>query len=253
MSSHHDKYLHSSAELAIALAVTFARMQQRSCTNIYHLFVAILANDVVKTALVRCGADFDRLTSESNALMHSRPATPSLGEAARSLITWRHGAIVTHQVHRVIDMAVAHATGIDGKRVTPLHLLETMYRGVNQEIVDVLHGAHLTWLNLAYFIAHGTAEKDDVITPPDGDEAEHDVLLYNDDYTTMETVVEILQNVFGVDSDHAKDIMMRVHHSGRAAAGQFRRSEAIRLQREATMLARQRLGPLRITVEPLKE
>ena len=40
------------------------------------------------------------------------------------------------------------------------------------------------------------------------------VLLHNDDYTTMEFVIFILQSVFHKTIDEAEKIMMEVHKSG---------------------------------------
>jgi ATP-dependent Clp protease adaptor protein ClpS len=47
------------------------------------------------------------------------------------------------------------------------------------------------------------------------------VLLHNDDYTTMEFVVEILQRVFHKSSTEATRIMLLVHKSGVGVCGVF--------------------------------
>ena len=45
------------------------------------------------------------------------------------------------------------------------------------------------------------------------------VLLHNDDYSTMEFVVEILVKVFHKSINQAEDIMIAIHKSGRAVCG----------------------------------
>ena len=45
------------------------------------------------------------------------------------------------------------------------------------------------------------------------------VLLLNDDYTTMEFVVEILMHVFHKSSEEAVRIMLNVHHRGAGVCG----------------------------------
>jgi ATP-dependent Clp protease adaptor protein ClpS len=47
------------------------------------------------------------------------------------------------------------------------------------------------------------------------------VLLHNDDYTTMEFVVEILRLVFNKDLTEATRIMLLVHKTGHGVCGVF--------------------------------
>ncbi len=52
------------------------------------------------------------------------------------------------------------------------------------------------------------------------------VVLYNDDYTPMEFVVEVLQEFFAMDSEKAVQIMLAVHTQGKATCGIFSRDVA---------------------------
>ena len=52
------------------------------------------------------------------------------------------------------------------------------------------------------------------------------VLLHNDDYTTMDFVVMILEVVFHKKQNEAARIMMNVHRQGVGVAGIFTRDEA---------------------------
>ncbi len=47
------------------------------------------------------------------------------------------------------------------------------------------------------------------------------VLLHNDDYTTMEFVVAVLENVFRKTNAEATRIMLSVHHEGVGVAGVY--------------------------------
>ena len=47
------------------------------------------------------------------------------------------------------------------------------------------------------------------------------VLLHNDDYTPMEFVVHILEDIFNMDSETAHKIMMDVHQKGLGCCGIF--------------------------------
>lgn len=47
------------------------------------------------------------------------------------------------------------------------------------------------------------------------------VVLYNDDYTPMDFVVQILTDLFGYDQVTALDITMDVHEKGKGIAGTY--------------------------------
>jgi len=75
------------------------------------------------------------------------------------------------------------------------------------------------------------------------------VLLHNDDYTTMEFVVEILKTIFHHDEQQAMQIMLHVHHNGVGLAGTYPREIAETKAEKATSMARAAEFPLLITVE----
>ena len=79
------------------------------------------------------------------------------------------------------------------------------------------------------------------------------VLLHNDDFTTQEFVVFVLETVFQKDAAEARAIMLHVHHSGIGLAGLYTRDVAETKQRAAQRLAEQQEFPLLVTVEPEPE
>ena len=76
------------------------------------------------------------------------------------------------------------------------------------------------------------------------------VLLLNDDYTTMEFVVIILQQVFRKSAQEAERLMMLVHKSGAATAGIYTREVAETKVAIVHHLAQQHEFPLRCRMEP---
>ena len=75
------------------------------------------------------------------------------------------------------------------------------------------------------------------------------VLLHNDDFTTMEFVVYVLQNVFGHNEASAVRIMLNVHTQGTGVAGVYTYEVAETKAERATQLARAHEYPLLCTVE----
>ncbi len=77
------------------------------------------------------------------------------------------------------------------------------------------------------------------------------VLLLNDDYTTMDFVVMVLQEVFGLEQERAVAIMLRVHHQGRALCGVYTCEVAQVKQKQVLSLAQQAGFPLMCVVEEI--
>ena len=79
------------------------------------------------------------------------------------------------------------------------------------------------------------------------------VLLHNDDFTTMEFVVYVLQTVFGLAEAEAFHIMLKVHLEGIGVAGIYTYEVAEMKAAKVSELARAREYPLLCTVEEAEE
>jgi ATP-dependent Clp protease adaptor protein ClpS len=79
------------------------------------------------------------------------------------------------------------------------------------------------------------------------------VLLHNDDFTTQEFVVWVLESVFHLPHADAFAIMMHVHQSGVGVAGLFTRDVAETKVKATQQLAEQHEYPLLVTIEPDSE
>ncbi len=76
------------------------------------------------------------------------------------------------------------------------------------------------------------------------------VLLLNDNFTTMEFVIEILETVFHKPHGEAVKIMLEVHRNGRGVAGVYVRQIAETKAATVHRLARAEGFPLRCEVLP---
>jgi len=86
--------------------------------------------------------------------------------------------------------------------------------------------------------------EDDVKEPP-----MYKVLLHNDDYTTMEFVVEVLMQVFNKPASEATRIMLNVHKKGIGLCGYYPFEVAETKVETVHLLARERGFPLKCTME----
>ena len=79
------------------------------------------------------------------------------------------------------------------------------------------------------------------------------VLLHNDDYTTQEFVVFVLETVFRKGRAEAFTIMMSVHRSGLGVAGVYTHDVAETKLKATQQMAEEQEFPLLVTMEPEPE
>ena len=75
------------------------------------------------------------------------------------------------------------------------------------------------------------------------------VVLLNADYTPMEFVVDVLQNIFGMDRMKATRIMLEVHTRGKGVCGVFTYEIAETKVSQVNSYSRQYQHPLLCTME----
>lgn len=76
------------------------------------------------------------------------------------------------------------------------------------------------------------------------------VLMHNDDYTTMDFVIDVLQSTFHKESAEATSLMLQIHHCGKALCGVYPFEIAETKVFKVHKQARAAGFPLRCTLEP---
>lgn len=76
------------------------------------------------------------------------------------------------------------------------------------------------------------------------------VIMMNDDITTFDCVIMILETVFMKPADEAEYLTMKIDRTGQAVVGIYSYDIARSKQRKATSMARNLGFPLVINVEP---
>ena len=76
------------------------------------------------------------------------------------------------------------------------------------------------------------------------------VILHNDDFTTMEFVVQVLTTIFNKTGAEATELMLQVHHHGACVAGVYTYEIAETKVNTVEQMARAAEFPFLSTMEP---
>ena len=77
------------------------------------------------------------------------------------------------------------------------------------------------------------------------------VVLFNDDYTPMEFVVELLEIFFNMNREQSTAVMLKVHTQGKAVCGVYTRDIAETKVMQVNEFSRQHEHPLLCEIEPV--
>lgn len=78
---------------------------------------------------------------------------------------------------------------------------------------------------------------------------QYKVIMHNDDFTTMEFVIDVLMNIFNKKSEEANKIMIDVHKKGKGIAGIYSYDIAVTKSSMAMALAKEEGFPFKLSVE----
>ncbi len=78
---------------------------------------------------------------------------------------------------------------------------------------------------------------------------QYKVIMHNDDFTTMEFVIDVLMNIFNKKFEEANKIMIDVHKKGKGIAGIYSYDIAVTKSSVAMALAKEEGFPFKLSVE----
>ena len=103
----------------------------------------------------------------------------------------------------------------------------------------------------------GIEHDEDVLLAPEEPKLEipsmYNVVMFNDDFTPMEFVVEVLETFFNKDREAATRVMLTVNTMGKAVCGSYTRDIAETKAAQVNQYARESQHPLLCEIESFKE
>lgn len=242
-----------------------------------HLLLALTADPSAGAALAALGAEPRRVAQQTRDYLASRRSArpPEADHWHRRLWRWLFPP-VPRDVAMIQRRAAVQVLVSGRSDITPLDLLvalfrvagaprgapdaadvaEDPYRRANASVahpMTVLRQAGVSTVALLRYLAHGdgpgTPESPPDV-PPGALVAVH---LLNDDYTTIEFVVAVLREEFGLGAQEAADLAQRVHWEGVGVVGTFPFAEAEPTRRRIEERAVRAGFPLKVVVAPVAE
>lgn len=209
-----------------------------------HLLAALLDEPSVKEAVERAGGSPARLADLVAAqLLHV--SGPSLVERVVSRLAGHPEVVESRSFRRVLGAASRHIRRASLAEVGVVDVLVASF--ADSDAATLMRDAGLSHLPLLRYHCHGlpaTGQPNSELPQA----VQCDVVILNDDYTEMATVVEILRRVFGMDGWSAYKTMRLVHRQGSAIAGRYPREDALQLVGIATGMAEAAGAPLRVVM-----
>ena len=255
--------LNQSLERAIALA----EQQSYDCATPEHVLLALLDDPDTILVLQACNVDFEKLRG---AVLASMPQSGDMSDPDESDDTLDSDEseeapnsdemVPVEHFQVVLQRAIAHARSSGCEEVNSADVLVAM---LDRPVGDLLNEHGLTRYDATTFICHGIT-KDEQATPRGVDVVSRSgaealsgdttgssmsrVQLLDDDYTPMDFVVYVLEEIFELENEDAERVMLEIHREGAGACGSFTREEAEARAARVMDLARQHQHPLRCCV-----
>lgn len=217
-------------QVVINGAYGLAQERGHAVVTDWHMLAALLATDPVQRAI--------EASSGANRLIE-RLTFERIDDLPRRLGPRDAPELDPTSLHR----ATMQALGQRVPTITVLHLLSCVV--LTPDVGDALSAAGINTTVLALWPRYKDRYPKSDVDVTDDEEVE--LLMHNDDTTTMEFVEAVLAEVLGFEAAEARKIMLTVHKEGFAVVGKMSADEA-KLRAEAiTEAARIESFPLLVT------
>lgn len=241
-----------SLEESLSRAVALAARRSHEIATPEHLLLALTDDPDAVPVMQACNVDLETLRGAVSASM-CIPEGSSLpdGTVPRA----------SRSCQADLQRATAHAQSVGRREISGADVLVAMLAG---PAAGFLHEQGMTRYDVTIFISHGITKdaqlrqrRTSEIMERSGPQASSGdamfkVRLLNDDYTPMEFVVHVLEEVFELEREDAIRIMLKTHEEGRGECGVFSRGDAEIRVAQVIDMARQHQHPLRCELEPVR-
>jgi ATP-dependent Clp protease adapter protein ClpS len=232
-----------------ACANAAERREERA--TLEHLLLSLIDDADAAEVMRACGVDLDVLRDRvTGFLPDPKDGVTFDGDGAAEL-----GA----DVNALLQRAMTHVTSAGREIVTGAGVLLQIF---DEPTAHFLLEQGMNRYDAMMYISHGIAKMSDSAqsgggapsqnadaTEAAGQASMFRVLLLNDDFTPMEFVVHVLEQIFERDRETAVRTMLHIHNHGRGACGTCPFAAAYAKAKAVEVVAREHGHPLRCVVE----
>jgi ATP-dependent Clp protease adapter protein ClpS/histone H3/H4 len=220
-------------ERTLGRAYEVASQQGRKDATPEDLLIALIDDPDATAVLQAARVDAERLRRDLAGYMEGArdEAAGDASEAPKP----------SPELQQVVQTTATHALSVGRETITGVDVLVIL---LSQPAGHFLQQQGMTRYDATRFISHGIVGEANA-TPadlPTGGTAE--VRMLNDDYTPMEFVVRVLEDVFAMDYDTACRVMLHIHAKGVSTCGTFPADVARAKVAEVLATAREHQHPL---------
>ncbi len=227
--------LHPDLAALIAAAAADANRRRHRHITLEHLLLVMVRAEESAVVLRACGADPTELERELEEYLE-------LIEAQRT-----SPAIFDRGAEETLRRAMMRALAAGRPELRVWQALVEIPVAKESYAAMLIHAAGIERLDLLRYVSHG-AMRPEAAMPPSA--ARLHLRLHNDNYTTMEFVVEVLGKILDLPADQAQETMLAIHQSDSALVSTLPRDEALERVAQIRELAEAAGYPLRCSLEP---
>jgi ATP-dependent Clp protease adapter protein ClpS len=242
-----------SLDQSVRRAVALAGRPPHERARPEHLLLALTDDPDAAPVMQACNVDLEKLRGAVLASMSTADKSPlPAGIDPRT----------SQSFQTDLQRAAVHAQSIGREEISGADVLVAMLAG---PAAGFLHEQGMTRYDATTFMSHGITKDAQARPHRTGEIVEHyapqalsgdstgssmfKVQLLNDDYTPMEFVVYVLEEVFELEREVAVRIMLQTHGEGVGECGIFPREEGEARAAQVADLAHQNQHPLRCSLE----
>jgi len=220
-------------ERALERAYGVASHQGRRYATPEDLLIALIDDPDAGAVMQGLRIDAERLRRELSAYMEGA-TDEAAGDAAEA-------PRPSPELQSVLQVAVTHAQSVGRDTISGVNVLVVL---LSQPAGHFLEQQGMTHYAATRFISHGVVGDADAAGADLPADSSAEVRMLNDDYTPMEFVVHILEQVFAMEHDAAVRAMLHIHQNGVSRCGTFPAEVARAKVAEVLAAAREHGHPL---------